>query len=61
MSVTGAVNLLVEDSVFELTGGTAPMCECHSRSCVPFSCYHRPTCLRLLASSLTQPTLSPHL
>ena len=27
MSVTGAVNLLVEDSVFELTGGTAPMCE----------------------------------
>ena len=26
MSVTGAVNLLVEDSTFELTGGTAPMC-----------------------------------
>jgi hypothetical protein len=26
MSVTGAINLLVEDSVFELTGGTAPMC-----------------------------------
>jgi hypothetical protein len=26
MSVTGAVNLLVEDSLFELTGGTAPMC-----------------------------------
>jgi hypothetical protein len=26
MSVTGAVDLLVEDSVFELTGGTAPMC-----------------------------------
>jgi hypothetical protein len=26
VSVTGAVNLLVEDSTFELTGGTAPMC-----------------------------------
>ena len=26
MSVTGAVNMLVEDSIFELTGGTAPMC-----------------------------------
>lgn len=24
--MTGAVDLLVEDSVFELTGGTAPMC-----------------------------------
>ena len=26
LSVTGAVDLLVEDSLFELTGGTAPMC-----------------------------------
>ena len=40
MSVTGAVDLLVEDSLFELTGGTAPMCGVDVRPfCVAFH-YH---------------------
>lgn len=40
MSVTGAVDLLVEDSLFELTGGTAPMCGVDVRPfCVAFY-YH---------------------
>eukprot|EP01044_Picomonas_judraskeda_P021800 COSAG03_NODE_5235_length_1303_cov_1.389535_2_plen_190_part_00 len=40
MSVTGAVDLLVEDSLFELTGGTAPMCGVDVRPfCVGFH-YH---------------------